>query len=69
MQTFNFLSKTSRYSLPFIVAKKRTAPKNSKKEKGAFKKNGGQSAYQASKADVKKTRKPRSNPVDNKEIA
>lgn len=52
-----------------MAKKEQRAPKNSKKEKGAFKKNGGQSAYQASKADVKKTRKPRSNPVDNKEIA
>ncbi len=52
-----------------MAKKEQRAPKNSKKEKGAFKKKGGQSAYQASKADVKKTRKPRSRPVDNQKIA
>lgn len=53
-----------------MAKKEQRAQKNSKKEKGAFKKNGGQSAYQIDKAKVEKKRKrPRSAPVNNKKTA
>ncbi len=47
-----------------MAKKEQHAQKNSKKEKGAFKKNGGKSAYQQDKAKVTKKRKPRSVAVD-----
>lgn len=53
-----------------MAKKEQRAQKNSKKEKGAFKKKGGQSAYQIDKAKVSKKRKhARSAPVDNNKTA
>lgn len=50
-----------------MARKEQRAQKNSKKEKGAFKKNCGKSAYQQDVAKVVKKRKRiRPAPVDNK---
>ena len=53
-----------------MAKKEQRAQKNSKKEKGAFKKKGGQSSYQIDKAKVSKKRQHApSAPVDTNNTA